>query len=394
MMLRVLLTCEDFLPQVGGAEIYVARFAEELRRRGHTVTVFTNTVERLPGESGIVRLPWRFSPLTLWRNTAALWCLVGSHDVIHCTYSFRIAAICAVFAHLRGRPMVLTQQGRGIVPEVRPLWYHALLVRLCQEISMRCAQHITATSVEIADLTAAFVPRDKVTVISNGYDPRAFCPSAPLPVPPEFASLPEGTRRLLTVRRLVPKNGIHILVQALAIVRDSDPHFRYVAVGDGRARSAIEALIADLRLGDHVRLAGARTNEEVAAYVRHSDLMIFPSSAEAQSIACIEAMGAGVPVIASRVGGLIDLLGEQSEYGLLVPLYDTDGHSSYDAPWTLPRERLERLADAILAFFRDPTPFRARAERARRRAERGYSWSAVTDRYLAIYRKLPGFSGL
>src|SRR3989338_6610200 len=112
MSLRILLTCEDYLPQVGGAEVYVARVAEELRRRGHRTTIFTNTMERLPDDAGVIRLPWAFTPRRLWNHLRTLWRLIGESDVIHCTYSFRIAAICAVIARLRGKPMLLTQQGR------------------------------------------------------------------------------------------------------------------------------------------------------------------------------------------------------------------------------------------------------------------------------------------
>ena len=387
MSLRILLTCEDYLPHVGGAEVYVAKVSEELQRLGHHTTIFTNTMDRLPDDAGAVRLPWRFSPRGLWNHMRALWTLIGSHDVIHCTYSFRIAAICALIARMRGKPLLLTQQGRGIVPEVHPRVHHAVLFYICQVLSMKLARHITATSEEIADLSAAFVARDKITVISNGYDAQLFSPEHRLPVPPEFRSLSQGMKRLLTVRRLVPKNGIHILVQALALVKERDPHFHYSAIGEGRARAYIEQLVKDLHLTGHVTLLGAKPNEQTAAYVQHADLVLFPSSAEAQSIACIEAMGMGTPVIASRVGGLIDLLGEDSAYGLLVKIYDSEA-SNYEAPQTLSHERLQPLADAILDFFQNPAVFQERADRARRKVLGAYSWKAVTQRYLAMYRKI------
>jgi glycosyltransferase involved in cell wall biosynthesis len=381
---RVLLTCEDYLPVMGGAEICVAQLRAQLIAKGHAATVYTNTLQATDDETGIVRVRWSFTPRGLWRNVAALWRLIGGHDVVHCQYSFRLAALCAPLCGLRGKPMVLTQQGKGIVPEAHTKLRHLFLYKLCQRVSMRCATILTSTSDEITDLTAAFVPRSKIIPVSNGYDATLFKPDPSLPKPPEL-DVPPGMRTLLTVRRLVPKNGIHILVQALALVKEQRTDFRYVAIGEGRARPVIEKLVEELGLQEHVMLLGSRPNDTLRAYYQHADLLLVPSSAEATSIACIEAMGMEKPLIASRVGGLIDLLGTDSRFGLLVPIYDSEA-CTYDPPDTLPRERLQPLANAIVSFLKDPKPFEERAARARERAEKEYAWSVIAERYISIYR--------
>lgn len=386
-MHTILLTCEDYLPHMGGAEICVANVAKELKRKGHGVTIFTNTMERTDRENGIVRLPWKFNPVALWRNVAILRKLIGGADVVHCTYSFRIAAICAVLCRLRGRPMLLTQQGKGIVPEVHPKWHHALLVKLCQHVSMRLASHITATSDEIVDLTAAFVPRERISLVSNGYDASLFTPDPSMPRPPEFGSMKPNAEILLTVRRLVPKNGIHILVQALSLVRDAGGEFHYFAIGDGRKRAFIEELIAELHLEKHVTLLGAKDNSTIKPYYQHSDLVLMPSSAEARSITCIEAMGMEKPIIASQVGGLIDLIGRDNRFGQLVDIYH-DEACSYDPPDRMDKEQLQPLADAILAFLRDPSPLKEKAADARAYVRGCCSWEAITREYEAFYERL------
>jgi len=297
---------------------------------------------------------------------------------VHCTYSFRIAALCAVLGRMRGKPMLLTQQGKGIVPEVHPKFHHAMLVKLCQHVSMRLASHITSTSDEITDLTAAFVPRSKITLVSNGYDAVLFNPDSSLPKPPEFQSIPADSKIILSVRRLVPKNGIHMFVQALAIVKQSNPHFHYVAIGEGRARTFIEELIREGGLEQHVTLLGSRENDTVKPYYQHTDLVVMPSSAEARSITCIEAMGMGKPIIASRVGGLIDLLGKDSTYGELVRIYDTEA-CTYDPPQRLSPERLQPLVDAVLAFLRDPKPLQEKGKLAREFAQKNYGWTVLRD---------------
>lgn len=386
-MTRVLLTCEDYLPSVGGAEICIANVAAELRRNGHTATIFTNTVRTTDGEDGIVRVPWIFTPVTLWKNVRTLWRLIGEHDIAHCTYSFRIAAICAVLCRLRRKPMLLTQQGKGIVLEVHPRWHHALLVKACQHVSMRLASHITATSDEILELTAAFVARSKISIVSNGYDARLFHPDASLPRPPEYARVDPATPILLTVRRLVPKNGIHILIQALAIVRDRGVAFHYCAIGDGRKRAFIEGLIDELSLAEHVTLLGLRDNSAVKPYYQHADLVLMPSSAEARSITCIEAMGMEKPVIASQVGGLIDLVGRDHAHGQLVDVYHNEA-CTYDPPDRMDIAQLQPLADAICAFLEDPRPLQEKAKRARAYVERCCSWEAITREYERHYDRL------
>lgn len=367
----------------------VANVARELRERGHAVVVFTNTLSTTADESGIVRVPWRFRPGTLWRNVRTLRRLIRDADVVHCMYSFRIAALCAVLCRMHGKPMLLTQQGKGIVPEENPRWHHSLLVWVCQIVSMRGATRITATSDEILELTAAFVPREKIEIVSNGYDARTFRPDPSLPKPPEIAAVPAGIPVLLTVRRLVPKNGIHILVQALALVRDAGGDFRYFAIGEGRSRDFVEQLVRENGLHDRVTLLGMRGNETIRPFYQHADLVLMPSSAEARSITCIEAMGMEKPIIASQVGGLIDLMGRDNRHGQLVDIYH-DEACSYDPPDRLDPEQLRPLADAILAFLRDPSALRVTASAARAFVERECSWVAITSQYEGLYDRLLG----
>lgn len=385
--MKVLLTCEDYFPHLGGAEVCVYNVRRELKELGHTVTVFTNTVQTTTDEDRVIRLLWKFSPAQLWRTWRVLWRTIGEQDIVNCTYSFRIAALCSVICRLRGKPMILTQQGRGIVPEANPRFVHRILFRLCQDVSMRLATHLTSTSDEITDLTAAFVPRSKITLISNGYDADLFRPNPSIPIPPEFQALPQGTAKLLTIRRLVPKNGIHILVQALALVAEKRRDFHYFAVGEGRAEQFIRSLIEKHGLHAHVTLLGKRTNDTLLPYYQHADLLLVPSSAEARSIACIEAMGMAKPLIASRVGGLIDLLGADSTYGDLVTIYDSEA-CTYDPPDTLPRERLQPLAAAILAFLDNPAALKLKAEKAQQYVSKECSWKAITAEYMKLYTTL------
>ncbi len=386
-MKRVLLTCEDYFPHIGGAEVCVYNLRRELRALGYGVTVFTNTTKTTDDEDGVMRLGWSLSPRSLIAHVRLLWKLIGTSDIVHCQYSFRIAAIAGVIARLRGKPMLLSQQGKGIVPEAGSTFLNSLLIKICQHVSMRSATHLTATSDEIFDLTAAFVPREKITLVSNGYDAKIFSPNPSLPVPPEFSSVPSGTKKILSVRRLVPKNGIHIFVQALAIVKKIRSDFHYFAIGEGRVEGFIKELIKEFGLENNVTLLGKRGNETLPSYYQHADLIVVPSSAEARSIACIEAMGMGKPIIASRVGGLIDLLGSDSRYGELVKIYDSEA-CTYGPPDRLPQERLQPLADSIIAFLQDSSALIFKGQKAMEFVQKECSWKTITGKYVELYEGL------
>ena len=336
-----------------------------------------------------MRVAWRFSPVQLLRNVSLLWRLVGSHDLVHCQYSFRVACIAGIIARLRRKPMLLTQQGKGIVPEAGTFWRNRLLVKVCQRGSMWAANHITSTSDEITELTAAFVPRSKITLVSNGYDARRFLPDPAIPVPAEFAAEPRGVAKILSVRRLVPKNGIHIFIQALAMVRDVHADFHYFVIGEGRTEPFIRQLVSELKMDRHVTLLGKRENDAIAPYYQHADLVVIPSSAEARSIACIEAMGMAKPIIASRVGGLIDLLGSDSRYGELVRIYDSEA-CTYAPPLRLSAGRLRPLADTVISFLKNPQPLGAKAQLAAALVRREYSWEAIAECYEGLYGRLLG----
>lgn len=383
--MKILLTCENYFPHVGGAEVCVHNLRKILTARGHVVTLFTNTTERTEDEAGVVRMRWSFSPVQLFRHIRTLRRLIGQADIVHCQYSFRLAAIAGPLCVLRGKPMILTQQGKGIVPEADIRWRHKLPFWICQHLSMHSASHITTTSDEITELTAAFVPRSKITLISNGYDDTRFRPDPSLPLPVEYAEKGNAPR-ILTVRRLVPKNGIHILIQALALVRDAGMDFTYFAIGTGRVEPFIRSLIKEYNLEDRCVLLGAKPNEEIVHYYQHADLVIIPSSAEARSLACVEAMGMQKPIIASRVGGLIDLLGTESTYGELVRIYDTEA-CNYGPPDRLSAAELQPLVDAIVAFLKNPEPLREKAKQARALVEKEYAWSTILDQYIALYTK-------
>ncbi|MGB9880934.1 MAG: glycosyltransferase, partial [Anaerolineae bacterium] len=125
---------------------------------------------------------------------------------------------------------------------------------------------------------------------------------------------------LLTVALLHPKKGIPHLLEALAILRAKRSDFLLDIVGDGPHRAEYEELARRLGLQDLVRFHGLKTKPEVAEFMRRADLFVLPSEWENLPCVIIEAMASGLPVVATSVGGIPEMVND--EVGRLVPPKD------------------------------------------------------------------------
>jgi glycosyltransferase involved in cell wall biosynthesis len=154
--------------------------------------------------------------------------------------------------------------------------------------------------------------RARFRVVPNTVDTGVFRPSerAPEDRPP----------RMITVASLEPKKGIDHLLRALGILSDTRPDFALDLVGDGPHREEYEELARRLGIEDRVVFHGASLQAEVVRLMRGADVLVMPSLTENLPLAIIEAMACGLPVVASRVGGIPEMVDDQT--GVLVPPAD------------------------------------------------------------------------
>ncbi|MGA8762927.1 MAG: glycosyltransferase [Candidatus Sulfotelmatobacter sp.] len=159
----------------------------------------------------------------------------------------------------------------------------------------------------------------KITVIWNGLPDQAFAETAPaLPKIP-------GLLRVGMIARMNTRAKNHsILLRVAARLQSEFPQTEFVIAGDGPLRRDLEAEAAHLGLGDRVRFLGDR--RDISAILRSLDLSVLPSASESLSNAILESMAAGVPVVASDVGGNVELVSE--ERGILFPMGDELGLSA------------------------------------------------------------------
>lgn len=170
------------------------------------------------------------------------------------------------------------------------------------------------------------------------------------------------------VCRLDPLKDIGTAVEAFHRVHRESPHARLVIVGDGPERAMIESHIAELKLQDTVTLLGLR--RDVPAILAGSDLLLQSSISEGIPLTVIEAMAAGVPVVATDVGGLHEMI-DDGEQGLLAPAR---------AP--------EQLAACIGRIIHDDNLRDSLVEAARRRAQEMFSEQQMVSAYDALYREV------
>ena len=224
-----------------------------------------------------------------------------------------------------------------------------------QRLAYRCATKVVANSPAARGvLEAEGVAPGSIAVIPNGIDGAAFAAAPPR----------AEIRTVITVANLRAEKGHDTLLEAAAQLAAVHPRLRFQFVGAGPRRADLEALAAARGLSSRVEFLGHR--DDVPELLSAADLYVLPSRSEAFPNGAIEAMAAGLPVVASAVGGLKDLI-EDGRTGVLVPADDPSALAT----------AIRRLVDA---------PAEARALGAAARAEVLAQYSF--DRMVAAFEHL------
>ena len=206
------------------------------------------------------------------------------------------------------------------------------------------------------------LPAAKLEVVHYGMDelPEAWGP-------PDLLPIPVGARVLLGILRLVPQKGIDVALGALARIRPRYPDVHLVVLGEGPERARLEQLAATLGLSEAVWFPG-RTGD-VASWLARCELLVHPARWEGFGICLLEAMLAGVPVVATSVSSVPEIVVD-GETGLLVPCDDAPA-----------------LADALETLLDDPGRGRELGRAGRARARALFSVGEMAERTIATYER-------
>ena len=229
------------------------------------------------------------------------------------------------------------------------------LYRRAARVSYRSADHVIAVSRQVRDRAVSCGARpDKASVIPNGIDfsdiTGGKCQATPR----------RAECEILFVGRLSPEKAPDVMLSALAELRDVP--FRLRVVGSGPMEAHLKALAKQLDLDTKCDFTGSVPRNELAGYYLSSDVLVLPSLAEAQSVVALEAQVCGVPVVASNVGGIPEVV-EHGRNGFLVPA----GNSS-------------AMAAAIGRLCEDDELRRQMSQQARLAAGR-FAWPPLLERF-------------
>ncbi|MEM1116388.1 MAG: glycosyltransferase [Bacteroidota bacterium] len=362
--MKVLLYSSTSRTREGGVQGVYASLADGLRRRGHEVVEGWSAPTSPPNPRDwtaplYVPKTWRGmsrlrslaasgrSALHLWQSLRRL-----RPDVVHVHFVRSEAAYFLALRALVGHRVVLTFHGSDLY---RP-------DPVSQRVLARLARHADAVTAVSAPLQAhlqAWMPgREGVTFIPNGVDLDFWAAAQPCPAAPAT---------VVAVGRLEPVKGFDVLIEAvrrLRVARDVRLHL----IGDGRQRGALERQAAEAGLADAVTFAGHLDPEGVRDAFRAASVFALPSRSEGLPLALIEAQAAGLPVVATRVGGVPDQVPHPA--GILVEPDDPAA-----------------LAEALGTTLANPQRA-ARAGRAGREVARTRSADAMVEAYERLYEHI------
>ena len=250
--------------------------------------------------------------------------------------------------------------------------FFVVVERLVSRFSCRI---ICLTRQEIRQyLRAGIGSRRQFTFVYNGIDIARYSGRAHRRAPVRRdLGIPDEATVCISVGRLVPVKGHADLIRGFAHALSEQEDLVLLLAGDGELRDELTALVAELSLGDRVRFLGWR--DDTADLLAGSDIFVLPSLNEGLGLVLIEAMAANLPVVATRVGGVPEVV-EEGQTGLLVEARNPD-----------------RISNAILRLARDRA-LRERMGRAgRERADEHFSIQATVRRTEQIYNDLVGEAG-
>jgi glycosyltransferase involved in cell wall biosynthesis len=233
----------------------------------------------------------------------------------------------------------------------------------------RIVDHLIVISrfIEMDTIKRLHLPEGKVTCIYNGIDPVVAHELFDTGELKREWGVPEGRPLIGTIARLIPQKGIQYLIEAAALLKNEAFDFRMLIVGDGPFRQQLEELAVGVGVRENLLFTGFRRDiPEIFAMI---DLFVLPTLEEGMSIAVLEAMRAGKPVIASRVGGVPEIV--TKETGILIRPADP-----------------KALAAAIQQLWSDAETRKRMGDAGREQVTNDFTLNKMAEKHYYLYKQL------
>jgi glycosyltransferase involved in cell wall biosynthesis len=351
---------------LGNAQgVHVRRIASGLARRGHQVRVVSHKlcqIRRVEVQRFCVpRWGFRYPGRWYGRRAAYLRKLMRDHDVVHVHFLHDWGLTPEIAA--TGR-LVVTPYGSDLV-KPPDLDRYPDGVESMRRALLRMADAITAFGRDFARTTANFagLAREDVDVVPFGVDLWQFAPSPDVSKRPPTVGFLKGFKAVY---------GPEFWVWAIPLVLARCPDARFEMVGDGPIRDRCRRVAGSFGLDECIRWLDPVPHDEVPNRLAGWDLSVVPSVCESFGVAALESAAMEIPVVASRVGGLLETVRDGCT-GLLVE-----------------PENPKALADAVVTLLRDPARRRAMGAAGRAMVAEQYDADRCLDRMVEVYRRVCG----
>jgi glycosyltransferase involved in cell wall biosynthesis len=380
---RLCIVTNVFLPSVGGIQIVTYEQSKRLLQKNYDLMVVTNRIQA-PKKyviEGInvecyeslnmgfrLGIPYVIPTVTSLKTFTKA---IKNCKIVHAHgHPYLTSLLAGKLAKFYGKPFVLTQHNTFIdynnffdqVERINDL--------TVGKETLKEADKIIAVSNATKNYVVSLGAKaSNVEVLHNGVDLKRF---RPMPKVKEEMrrklGIPQDAIVVLTVRRLVYKNGVDTLIDSANIAVKKNPKIVFLVVGKGPDMDSVQMQIEQLGIEQNLRLTGFVPDQDLHLYYNTADLFALPSkSGEGLPLVALEAMSCGLPVIATNVGGISEIM--EDTYGKLVPPNNP-----------------EALAKTILEFAE--TDFSLLKNELRAIVEEKYGWDKNVERLMEIYQEL------
>ena len=370
-----------YLPVISGVVRSIRSFRDELTHQGHNVFIFAQEqMDYVDKDPFIFRYPSLNLPTGIDIPAAVpissfIDRLIPAVklDVIHTHHPFLLGQTAATKAQEYNLPLIFTfhtqyREYTHYIPfpiETVQNFLKNTVDRWMQDFMRRC-QHIIIPSESMRDtLVNEYGLKNNFTVIPTGIDIKTYRTASGEKIRKKQRW--EKDIVMVTIGRLASEKNWPTLIHAAALVIKDFPHFRFVLIGDGPDRKSLEDLVKELGIQKRVTFTGSLSFSETPSYMKAANLFGFASVTETQGLATLEAMAAGLPVVAVDASGTRDIL-KHGQQGYLV------------------ENNAEALAAGIKKLLSNPERMQKFAQAASKKAQ-SFNIEHLTERLLNVYEQ-------
>jgi|GEM_PF-1007983 len=388
-------------PITGGVETHTWELSKHLAKKGHDVHLFgihnykgrVYPKEELISNVNIHRISkplqvgrynfWEWAEIQIARKLINLD-KVMEFDLYH-AHSVFPPGLSAYLASMKsGKPYLITSHGIEIM-----LWSKFFLYQKWRQLFIKRifskSSAVIGVSKELQHLSIKYgANEDKTYSLPNATNLDQFTPQPINKTLRERLGYSPDDIIVLSLRRLVPKNGVRYLVECGRYLYPKHSNIKFLICGNGPELESIKFKAKELNIEQYYNFRGSINNEIIDNYINSSDMAVFPSLAEATSIACLECMASGKPVITSNVGGLPEII-ENNKTGIQVDFIETK--SSF-VDYGLPENVIKQLSNAIAYLAENPSERNRLGNEAHKQVKLKYTWTTYIKKIESIYNSI------